>query len=85
MMYEWGNKMEKFGDDCLKKGHKISVHDNYIKTWNYFSNSEYGSLPSEPRFQKNWEKSVECMHKAAPLQGGVLEVIKISFEDGYLP
>ncbi|MFV9630164.1 MAG: alpha/beta hydrolase family protein [Methanosarcinales archaeon] len=82
---EWGNKMEKFGDDCLKKGHKISARDNYIKAWNYFSNAEYGSLPSEPRFQKNWEKSVECMHKTVPLQEGVLEVIKIPFEDGYLP
>ena len=82
---EWGEKMEKIGDDCLKKGHKISARDNFIKAWSYYSNAEYGSLPSEPRFHANWEKSVSCMHKASPLQEGVLQTIKIPFENGYLP
>jgi dipeptidyl aminopeptidase/acylaminoacyl peptidase len=82
---QWGKKLEELGEDCLQYGHKISARQAFVKAWNYYSNAEYGSIPSEPRFQDYWKKSMECMHKAAPLYYGKLEPIQIPFEGSYLP
>lgn len=82
---EWGEKLEKLGDDCLEKGHKVSARQAFVKAWNYYNNAEYGCVPSDPRFHERWRKAVQAMHKAVPLYNGVLTVIKIPFEDSYLP
>ena len=82
---EWGEKLEKLGDECLQEGHQVSARQAFVKAWNYYNNAEYGCVPSDTRFHDRWRRAVQAMHKAVPLYNGVLTVIKIPFEDAYLP
>lgn len=85
---EWAKTaemVEKNGDESLKNGHKISARECFLRASNYYRTAEYGALPSEPEFQKNWQKSRECFLKAAKLFKRPIKSIEVIFEGKKLP
>ncbi|MBU0672847.1 MAG: alpha/beta fold hydrolase [Candidatus Margulisbacteria bacterium] len=88
---EWGRvgqQLERAGDSFLKKGHKISASEAYLRSSNYFRNADFflHGNPGDPRILRSWRKSREMFQKAMRLQAKPLvEFIRIPFEKTTLP
>ena len=71
----------------LKKGHRISARDNYLRASNYYRSSEFflHANPDDPRVKRAYERSTVCYRAAAPLFAPTIEPIEIPYEGTTLP
>lgn len=82
---ELGTRVEKEAQDSLKRGHKISARDAYLRASNYYRASEYAAVPYHPKFHDLWKRSRDCFHKACPLFEPAIQIIEVPFEGKQLP
>jgi dienelactone hydrolase len=66
----------------LKKGHRISARDNFLRACNYYRSSEFflHANPSDPRMAHAYERSVACYRAAAALFAPAIEPLEIPYE-----
>jgi pimeloyl-ACP methyl ester carboxylesterase len=88
---EWlktAQRIHKYADDSLAKGHKISACQAYLRASNYYRVAEFLLMdPEDPRIQTTWGNSKECFRKAAELflPPVKVEAIEIPYEQTTLP
>jgi pimeloyl-ACP methyl ester carboxylesterase len=85
---EWlktAQRIHRYADECLAKGHTISARDAYLRASNYYRVSEFMLIdPLDPRIQTTWGNSKECFSKAAKLFPFAVESIDIPYEEGVM-
>ncbi|MFZ6644623.1 alpha/beta hydrolase family protein [Undibacterium sp. TJN25] len=66
----------------LKKGHKISARDNYLRCSSYYRSAEFflHAHADDPRVKRAFERSTACYREAAALFTPVIEPVQIPFE-----
>jgi hypothetical protein len=62
----------------LKKGHKISARDNYLRASSYYRSAEFflHANPHDPRMKRAFERTTACYRQAAALFTPAIETRK---------
>ena len=74
----------------LRKGHRISARDNYLRASSYYRSADFflHANGADPRVKRAFELSTACYRQAAALFTPVIEPVEIPFEGttltGYL-
>jgi pimeloyl-ACP methyl ester carboxylesterase len=87
---EWrkiGERLEKTGDECLSKGHKVSARDAYLRASEYYRSADFylHGNPEDPAILQLWDKMTSCFEKARKLSIPAFESIQIPYEGITLP
>jgi alpha-beta hydrolase superfamily lysophospholipase len=88
---EWlktADRIYKYAEDCISRGHKISAGEAYLRATNYYQNGAAFYLdtnPSDPRIIPTWEKGVKSFRRAAQLFSPHVETIEIPYDGTTLP
>ncbi|MDQ3839697.1 MAG: alpha/beta fold hydrolase [Thermoproteota archaeon] len=88
---EWlrtADRVYKYAQDCISKGHKDSAREAYLRATNYYQNGAAFYLdtnPSDPRILPTWEKGVESFRRASQLFSSLVEMIEIPYNGTTLP
>src|ERR1700678_4101228 len=71
----------------LKKGHKISARDNFLRASNYYRSAEFfrHANPNDPRVKRAFERTTACYRQAAALFTPAIEAVEIPYEGTTLP
>jgi hypothetical protein len=66
----------------LKKAHKISARDNYLRASSYYRSAEFflHANPRDPRMKRAFERTTACYRQAAALFTPAIETVEIPFE-----
>lgn len=85
----WYQAMSNFADrlaaeagEQLKKGHKISARDNYLRACSYYRSADFflHGNPADPRIKLAFEQSTACYRAAAALFTPAIEPVEIPYE-----
>ncbi|SHJ08183.1 alpha/beta hydrolase family protein [Lutispora thermophila] len=85
---EWpkmAHRVEIKAETSEEKGHKISAREFYMRASCYYRAALTSLLPQNEKYMKWYQKSIECISKAAALSEPEIELINIPFENTYLP
>ena len=87
---EWrklGERIEKIGDECLAKGHKVSARDAYFRASEYYRSADFylHDNPKNPAILQLWDRMDSCFENAKKLSVPSFEAIKIPYEGTKLP
>ena len=88
---EWlatAERVNKYGDNSLSAGHKVSAREAYLRAFNYYRNAEFflHTNPQDSRIIDTWQKSVDSFNKAAQvLLPYKVEFVEIPYEGTSLP
>jgi pimeloyl-ACP methyl ester carboxylesterase len=88
---EWlatAERVNKYGDNSLSAGHKVSAREAYLRAFNYYGNAEFflHTNPQDSRIIDTWQKSVDSFNKAAQvLLPYKVEFVEIPYEGTSLP
>lgn len=87
---EWrklAERIEKNGDECLAKGHKVSARDAYLRASEYYRAAEFylHDNPGNPAIMQLWDKMESCFERARKLSLPPFEAIRIPYEGTELP
>jgi pimeloyl-ACP methyl ester carboxylesterase len=81
---EWlktAERVNKYADESLASGHKVSAREAYLRACNYYRAAEFLLIdPADARIQTTWGKSKECFSKAVALFSPPFEPIEIPYE-----
>jgi pimeloyl-ACP methyl ester carboxylesterase len=81
---EWlktATRVNKYADECLATGHKISAREAYLRAANYYRAAEFLLIdPEDPRIQTTWRSSKQCFGNAARLFSPPFESVEIPYE-----
>ncbi|HTX25051.1 MAG TPA: alpha/beta fold hydrolase [Steroidobacteraceae bacterium] len=71
----------------LRRGHKISARDNYLRACSYYRSAEFflHANPEDPRVKRAYERSVACYKAAGALFTPAIEPVEIPYEGTTLP
>jgi len=71
----------------LKRGHKISARDNYLRACSYYRSAEFflHANPDDPRMKRAFERTTTCYRQAASLFLPAIEAVEIPYESTTLP
>ncbi len=89
-MSNFADRLSAEADDQLKRGHKISARDNYLRSCSYYRSADFflHANPADPRVKRAFERSTACYKAAAPLFSPAIEPVEIPYEgttlQGYL-
>ena len=75
-------RVEAIGWDCLKKGHKVSARDAFLRAVTYWGATTMYIDPTDPRHRSSYEKERACFREAAKLFNPPIEVVNIPYENG---
>jgi hypothetical protein len=69
---EWrklGQRIEKIGDECVAKGHKVSARDAYFRASEYYRSADFylHGNPENPAILQLWDRMDSCFEKARKL------------------
>jgi len=66
----------------LKKGHKISARDNFLRASSYYCSADFflHGNPKDPRIKHAYERSTACYKAAAALFTPAIEPVEIPYE-----
>ncbi len=87
---EWrklGERIEKIGDECLAKGHKVSARDAYLRASEYYRSADFylHDDPKNPAILQLWDRMDSCFENARKLSIPSFEAIQIPYEGTKLP
>ncbi len=85
---EWpkiAHRVEKRAQTAEAEGHKISAREFYMRAAGYYRAALTSLLPRNEKYMEWYEKSMECFSKAGALSDPEIELIRVPFEDTYLP
>ncbi|HUO22592.1 MAG TPA: hypothetical protein VMU59_08770 [Caulobacteraceae bacterium] len=68
--------------DQLKRGHKISARDNFLRACSYYRSSEFflHGTPDDPRVRYAFDHTTACYRQAAALFTPAIEPVEIPYE-----
>ena len=71
----------------LKKGHKISARDSYLRACSYYRSAEFflHAHPDDPRVKRAYERSVASYKASAALFTPAIEPVEIPYEGTTIP
>jgi pimeloyl-ACP methyl ester carboxylesterase len=71
----------------LKKGHKISARDSYLRACSYYRSAEFflHANPQDARVKRAYERSVACYKASAALFTPPIESVEIPYEGTTIP
>jgi pimeloyl-ACP methyl ester carboxylesterase len=74
-------------DGQLRRGHKVSARDGYLRASNYYRSSEFylHGNPRDPRIGHAYRRSVDCYKACAALFDPPIEPVEIPYETTTLP
>jgi hypothetical protein len=74
-------------DDQLRRGHKVSARDGYLRASNYYRSSEFylHGNPRDPRIARAYRGSADCYKACAGLFDPPIEPVEIPYEGTTLP
>jgi pimeloyl-ACP methyl ester carboxylesterase len=75
-------RVEAIGRDCLKKGHKVSARDAFLRATTYWGATTVYASPTDPRQRSSYEKERACFREAAKLFDPQIESVNIPYENG---
>jgi hypothetical protein len=75
-------RVEAIGWDCLKKGHKVSARDAFLRAITYWGATTHYVSPTDPRLRSSYEKERACFREAAKLFDPPIEIVNIPYENG---
>ncbi len=78
-------RVEARAESCLKKGHKVSAREAFMRASNYYRALTAFLSPYNPAFRECADKARSCFRKAAPLFDPPIEPLDIPFEGKTLP
>lgn len=70
--------------DCLKKHHKVSAREAFLRAHNYYRTGEFFLDGTDERRMDNFDKSVASFEKGMDLLDSHFEIVKIPYEGTYL-
>ena len=79
------NRVEKIGEKCLSKGHVVSGREAFLRASNYYRTAEFFLEPTDSRRDENYKKSIITFQKAMSEMDFHYELIKIPYENSYMP
>jgi dienelactone hydrolase len=85
---EWektAKRVEKMGEDCLQRGHRISAREAFLRSHNYYRTAEFFLSPKDPKRNESYKKSVSTFQKAMELMDFHVEKVNIPYENTSLP
>jgi pimeloyl-ACP methyl ester carboxylesterase len=87
---EWrklGERIEKVGDECLAKGHRVSARDAYLRASEYHRAADFylHDNPGNPAILELWGRMESCFERARKLSIPSFEAVKIPYEGTLLP
>jgi len=75
-------RVEAIGWDCLKKGHKVSARDAFLRAITYWGATTMYASPTDPRSRSSYERERVCFREAAKLFDPQIEIVNIPYENG---
>jgi dienelactone hydrolase len=83
----FADRISAEGEAQLKKGHRISARDSFLRASSYYRSSEFflHANPDDPRMKRAYERSVACYKAAAALFSPAIEAVEIPYEGTTLP
>jgi len=74
-------------DDQLRRGHRVSARDGFLRASNYYRSSEFylHGTPRDPRVARAYRRSVDCYKACAALFDPPIEPVEIPYERTTLP
>jgi Alpha/beta hydrolase family len=83
----FADRLANEADSQIKKGHKISARDNYLRACSYYRSAEFflHANPADPRVKRAFERSVGSYKAAAALFTPAIAALEIPYEGTTLP
>jgi len=78
-------RVRAMGDQFAAAGHRQSAQEAYFRAANYFRACEVYLSPDDPRKAVAWRDGRRVFLKASELSGGLIEHVRIPYEDTTLP
>lgn len=75
-------RIEAVGWDCLKKGHRVSARDAFLRATTYWGATTMYANPADPRYRSSYEEERKCFREATKLFDPHIEVVNIPYENG---
>jgi hypothetical protein len=75
-------RVEAIGWDCLKKGHKVSARDAFLRAVTYWGATTNYAKPTDPILRSSYERERACFREAAKLFDPQIEIVNIPYENG---
>lgn len=85
---EWpkiAERVEKRGDIAESGNHFVSAREFYLRAACYYRTALTALLPQKPAFKELYARSMACFSKAGAMFTPQIEMIRIPFENTYLP
>ncbi|HEY8392345.1 MAG TPA: alpha/beta hydrolase [Capillibacterium sp.] len=85
---EWpkmAERVEKRGEIAEAGKHFVSAREFYLRAAGYYRAALTALLPEKPAFKELYAKAMRCFSKAGAMFRPEIEMIRIPFEDTYLP
>jgi pimeloyl-ACP methyl ester carboxylesterase len=87
---EWSRTAEKVAAeaaDQLRRGHRISARDSFLRATGYYRASEFflHGNPADPRIKTAYQKSIECYKACCALCDPPVLPVEIPYEGTTLP
>lgn len=85
--YKLAARLNEIADDVLKKGHKESAKECYLRASEYYRAAEFylHGNKNDQRIYEVWRKSHDCFLKFSQFSSNIIEPIKIPYEGTHLP
>lgn len=78
-------KVRATGDEFAASGHDIAARQAYFRATNYFRAASIYMYDQDPRGLIAWQNGRDAFLKAAGLSGGLIEPVRIPYEQTTLP
>ncbi len=82
---EMAERVERRAGASEAGGHFVSAREFYLRAACYYRAALTTLLPHKPEFKELYEKSISCFSKAGALLEPQIEMVRIPFENTYLP
>jgi cephalosporin-C deacetylase-like acetyl esterase len=76
----WRNAWRSRHRHRWRGGHRVSARESFLRATTYHRLAEYGALPTDPRFDGYWRKSVACFQQAGALFNPPIQTLEVPFE-----
>ncbi len=75
-------RVEAIGWDCLKKGHRVSARDAFLRATTYWGATSMYASATDPGHRSSYERERTCFREAAKLFDPQFEVVNMPYENG---
>jgi hypothetical protein len=75
-------RVEAIGWECLKKGHKVSARDAFLRATTYWGATTMYASATDPRRRSSYAEERICFREAAKLFEPQIEAVNIPYENG---